>query len=97
MTFKMNPEFENEILMSQELVDIVKDKGAEILDNARSFAAETNATGSFTDSIEGRFTRSAKGRPHYYVTAHDEAAVSIEFGTSTELAHRALGRAIREA
>lgn len=93
--FESNPRWLPGWLSSQEVRDIVSEKGDEVLAAAKALAAAHEHTGAFESSLIKTSGRYKTGRPYARISSSDPAALSIEFGTATMIGLRILGRAIR--
>jgi hypothetical protein len=93
--FRRNPQWLPEWLRSDDVEQIVREKGDEVLAAAHGFAAEHVDTGHFEESLRKVDGHYSTGRPYSRVYSDDDASLSIEFGTKHSEPVRALGRAIR--
>lgn len=92
--FVPNSAFERELFHSAEATDAVARAGDRVFAEAERNATEGAATGDFAASLSKRDHRSRSGRPICTISADDEGALSVEFGTEHTPAHRFLGRAL---
>lgn len=86
----------DELFQMPGLLSMLEDQGGAKRDEAIRLAGQYNRTGSFQRSIQGELLRASNGRPFYRIWSDDPAALSIEFGTKSNAAHRILGRAIEK-
>lgn len=92
--FQINRAWLDEVRASPEVEALVVDAGEAALGRARAGAARIAETGDFAEHMSGDLHHSRKGVPWYRVANDDPGALSIEFGTAHEPAHRVLGKAL---
>jgi hypothetical protein len=93
--FERNPEWMPDFLGSDEVREMLSEKGDEVRAAALAYAAPHIRTGEFEESITKQDGTYHTGRAYSRVQSDDPAVLSIEFGTKHSEAVRALGRAIR--
>jgi hypothetical protein len=93
--FEFDPSYIHEgLYLERGIEEIITDRGEAALTRAKEHASEHSETGAWEEGMEGGFHRGANNHPYYRVENSSEGALSIEFGTHHNPAHRDLGRAI---
>lgn len=92
--FVLNPDFDRQLFHSAEATEAVHAAGEQVLQAAERLASAEADSGDFAASLSKDDHRSRSGRPMSTISADDEGALSIEFGTRHTPRHRFLGRAL---